>query len=97
MTEQEEKPGRTWTETIEVVGKDLLNRAKELVAEGNVRRLIIRKPSGDLLLEVPLTAGAVVGGVVTIAWPLLAALVAVGALMARVRVEIVRCDGDSEQ
>lgn len=63
----------TWTERVEIAGGE---RVKELIAEGNVRRLII-------LLEVPLTAGAVVGGVVTLAAPVLAAM---AALLARVKV-----------
>ncbi len=81
---------RTWVEEIEVAGNDLVERVKELIAEGNVRRLIIRRSDGTSILEIPMTAGVVVGGVVTLFAPLLAALGALAALMARVRVEIVR-------
>lgn len=53
----------TWTEQIEIAGSELVERTKELIAEGNVRRLIIRKPEDDKkLLEVPLTTGVAVGG-----------------------------------
>lgn len=38
------KTGRTWTEEIEVAANELVDRVKELVQEGNVRRLIIRTP-----------------------------------------------------
>lgn len=81
---------RSWVEEIEIASDQLVTRVKELIAEGNVRRLIIRKPDGDVMLEVPLTAGVAVGGVFTIVAPVLAALGAFAALIARVRVEIVR-------
>ncbi|MCL4861394.1 MAG: DUF4342 domain-containing protein [Caldilineaceae bacterium] len=81
---------RTWIEEIEVAGSQLVERIKELVAEGNVRRLILRTQDDKLIMEIPLTAGAVVGGVVTLFVPLLAALGALAALIARVKVQIVR-------
>ena len=85
---------RTWIEEIEVAGSQLVERIKELVAEGNVRRLILRTQDDKLIMEIPLTAGAVVGGVVTLFVPLLAALGALAALIARVKVQIVREAGD---
>lgn len=87
---KDKKEERTWVEEIEIAGSELVDRVKELIAEGNVRRLIIRKPDGDLLLEVPLTAGVAVGSVVTIFAPVLVALGAMAALLTRVKVEIVR-------
>ena len=88
------KTERTWTEEIELAGHELVERFKKLVAEGNVRRVIIRSPDGKSLLEIPLTAGVAVGGVFTIFAPLLAALGAMAALLARVKVEIVRAASD---
>ena len=64
----------TWTEEIEVNARDIIEKIKELIQEGNVRRLIIKKENGDLLLEVPLTTGVVAGGIVTLVAPILAAL-----------------------
>ena len=80
----------SWIEEIEVTGDHLVGRIKELLAEGNVRRLIIRSPEGKVMFEVPLTAGVAVGGVVTILAPVLAAIGALAALVANVKVEIVR-------
>jgi hypothetical protein len=82
----------TWIEEIEIAGSELIGRIKEVIAEGNVRRLIVKKPNGDLLLEVPLTAGVAVGSVFTIAAPVIAALGAMAGLLARVKLEIVRVD-----
>jgi len=85
---------RTWTEEIEIAGNQLVERVKELVEEGNVRRLRIRAQDGDVLIEVPLTAGVAVGGVVTIVAPVLAAIGALAALIADCRVEIVRTEAE---
>jgi len=86
----------TWMEEIEVAGHQLVERVKELVAEGNVRRLILRTHDDKLLMEIPLTTGAVVGGVVTLIAPLLAALGALAALLARLKVQIVRTEDGAE-
>jgi hypothetical protein len=90
------KEERTWTEEVEISGSELVDRAKELIQEGNVRRLIIRKPNDDILLEIPLTAGVAVGGVVTIFAPVLAALGALAALVANVKLQIVRVTDEGE-
>jgi hypothetical protein len=82
----------TWTEQIEIAGSELVDRTKELIAEGNVRRLIIRNPDDEKLLEVPLTTSVVVGGALTVLAPVLAALGAMAALLARVKAEVVRTE-----
>ena len=87
----------TWTEQIEIAGSELVDRTKELIEEGNVRRLIIRTPEDEKLLEVPLTTGVVVGGAFTVLAPILAALGAMAALLARVKVEIVRTERKAEE
>src|SRR5215216_7589013 len=85
--EQEE---HTVTEQIEIAASELVERTKELINEGNVRRLISRNQDDEVLLEVPLTTGVAVGGVVTLVAPVLAALGAMAALLTHVKVEIVR-------
>lgn len=86
------KEERTWSEEFELAGSQLVDQVKEWIAEGNVRRIILRTPDNSLLLEIPLVAGAVVGGVVTILAPLLAVLGAVASVLADVKVEIVRVE-----
>ena len=87
----------TFTEQIEIAGSELVDRTKELIQEGNVRRLIIRNQDDEVLLEVPLTAGVAVGGVVTLIAPVLAALGAMAALLTHVKVEIVRTERKVEE
>lgn len=90
MEEQPKREERTWSETIEVAAGDLADRVKELIAAGNVRRLIIRSRRGDLLIQVPLTAGVVVGGILALANPMLTLVGLVGGALAKVRIEVIR-------
>jgi len=90
MDDDRKKEKHGWIEEIEIAGDQLVGRVKELVKEGNIRRLIIRKSDGDVLLEVPLSAGLAVGGVTTIFAPVLVALGAMAALIGSFKVEVVR-------
>ncbi len=74
------------TQSTQVQGKDLAERVKELVHEGNVRRVVIKQEDGDTVAEFPLTVG-VVGALVA---PMLAAVGALGALLARGTIEVER-------
>jgi hypothetical protein len=93
-TEQDE---HTFTEQIEIAASDLVDRTKEFIEEGNVRRLIIRNEEDEVLMEVPLTAGVAVGGAVTIVAPVLAALGALAALLTHVKIEVVRTKRDGTE
>jgi hypothetical protein len=55
-----------------------------------VRRLIIKKPDGESLLEIPLTAGVAIGGAMVVFAPVLAAIGALAALIAKVKIVVVR-------
>jgi hypothetical protein len=90
MSEPGEKPERTRTEELEISGEKLVETVKKLVAEGTVRRLIIKKPDGESLLEIPLTAGVAIGGAMVVFAPVLAAIGALAALIARVKIVVVR-------
>jgi hypothetical protein len=88
---------RTFTEEVKVTGRELVRRIRKLIADGNVRRLIIRKPDGTRLLEIPLTAGAAIGGVLTIAQPVLVTLGVLAMLLAEFKVEVVRVKDEGEE
>lgn len=87
---------RTWTEEIEVAGDQLVKRVKELAADAQVKRIRITEPDGDLVLEVPLAIGALAGGAVVLAAPLLAVIGALAAFVTRVRVEVIRNEDDAK-
>ena len=81
---------RDWTEEIRIAGNKAAEKIKELVREGNVRRIVLKKANGDVIREIPLTQGLAVGGVLALLAPVLATLGAILALLAEVRIEIVR-------
>lgn len=92
MSRDPYEPGRGITERVTVAGSELIAYVKQLVSEGNVRRLIIRKPGGETLIEVPLTSGVAVGGALTLLAPIIAALGAMAALIAKFEIDILRSD-----
>lgn len=95
MTDDRDRP--TVQERVTLAGSELVGYAKGLIADGYVRRLVIRKPSGKPLLEVPLLAGVAVGGALLALAPFLAALGAIAALVSKVEVDIERLDQDPEE
>jgi Domain of unknown function (DUF4342) len=76
----------TSTEKIDVKGGHLVQKVKELVHEGNVRRIIIKDSDGRTVVEVPVTVG-VVGFLVA---PTMAAVGALAALSADYSIEVER-------
>jgi hypothetical protein len=64
-------------EEFKVSGEEALKKVKELIKQGNIRRIIIKNEKGDILVEIPLTF-AVVGAVIA---PVLAAVGALTALV----------------
>ena len=90
MDTQDGKGKRTFTEEIEIMGNQLIEQVKELLAEGNVRQLRIKTSDGDIVLETPLTFSVVAGGAVALAAPWLAILGAIAAFVTHVKVEIIR-------
>ena len=76
--------GERW-ETFKVSGDDLLGRVKEIVHEGNVRRVVVKQGSRTVV-EFPVTVG-VVGAV---AAPALVALGAAAALLTECTIEVER-------
>jgi hypothetical protein len=93
---------RRKTFSEEIAGIHLVERIKELIAEGNARAIRVRTEDGKIFLEIPLTAGAIGGGVMALAAPWLAILGALAALVTRVKVEIVHeppneTPGDSDK
>src|SRR2546421_1778746 len=85
----EQRP--SYQEELQVMGEQLVSKVKELIHEGNVRRIII-KQEGHTIMEIPLTVG-VVGAVMA---PALAAIGAIGALLAQCSIEVVRSERPSE-
>jgi hypothetical protein len=73
-------------ETFEVKGEELLSKIKQLVKEGNVRKITISNKQGKTLIVMPLTVG-VVGAVFA---PVLAAVGAIAALVTDCTIKVER-------
>ena len=76
-------------EEFKILGKDLVEKIKMLVHEGNVRRIILKDEKGHTFLEIPLTVAAVG----TLAAPILAAVGALAALVAHFTLVVERTGG----
>jgi predicted regulator of Ras-like GTPase activity (Roadblock/LC7/MglB family) len=79
-------------EEFRVDPADLANKVKELIHEGNVRRVIVRNGEGQTVMEIPVTAGVVVAVIA----PILTALGAIAALAAEWSIEVQRTSEDGE-
>ena len=71
-------------EEFKVSGEDVVKKIKELVKEGNIRRIIIKNENNETLIEIPLTLGAV--GIVLL--PIWAAVGAIAALVTKCTIVI---------
>jgi hypothetical protein len=76
----------TKKEEFKVSGEEVLKKVKELIKQGNIRRIIIKNEKGDTLVEIPLTF-AVVGAVLA---PILAAVGALAALVTNCTIIVER-------
>jgi len=77
------------TEEFRVNGEELLAKIKNLIKEGNIRRVIIKDKDGKTLFEIPLTFG-VVGALIA---PQLAAIGAIAALLTEATVVVEKVEG----
>lgn len=82
----EEQKSKTTRETFTTHGENLLKKVKELIEEGNVRRITIKDKNGKDLMTLPLTVG-VVGAVFA---PVLAAIGALAALIGECTITVER-------
>ena len=46
-------------ESFKVSGDELLSKVKEIIKEGNARRIIIKNEKDEIIMEFPLTIGAI--------------------------------------
>jgi len=80
------KTQKTSSEQFKVYGHELLGKIKELIKEGNVRRIIIKNEKGKIMMEIPVTF-AVIGAFFA---PMLAAIGALAALLTKATIEVER-------
>ncbi len=79
---------RARTEEFRVTGEELLGKIKNLIKEGNIRKIIIKDKNGKTVFEIPLTFG-VVGALIA---PQLAAIGAIAALLSEATVVVEKAE-----
>jgi len=87
MTEEQVR-----VEEFEIAGDEVIARVKELIHEGNIRRISLQTKEGKTLIEVPLTigvAGALAGALVAPVW---AAIGAIAAMVAEMKIVVERIE-----
>jgi Flp pilus assembly pilin Flp len=77
---------RVTLEEFKVLGKELVDKVREIIHEGNVRRIIIRDEHGHTFIEIPLTVAAIS----VVAAPILAAVGAIAAHLAHFTIIVER-------
>ena len=77
---------KTHYEEFKVQAKDLVEKVRSLVHEGNIRRIIIKDDKGNTFIEIPLTVGVATA----LAIPVLAGLGAIAALVANFTIGVER-------
>lgn len=77
------------TQEFTLSGDEVVHKVKELLHEGNIRRIIIKNEEGRTMLEVPLTIG-VIGAALL---PVLAAIGALAAIATRCTLVVERDPG----
>ena len=66
-------------EEFKISGEDITEKIKEIIKEGNARKIIIKNEKGEVVAEFPLTVGAIG----TLIAPILAAVGAIAALLTK--------------
>jgi hypothetical protein len=74
------------SESFNVKGDDLLKKVKQIIHEGNIRKISIKDKQGGTIVELPLSVG-VVGAVIA---PALAAVGAIAALVTECTITVER-------
>lgn len=80
-------------ETFNINGEDLLNKIKELIREGNVRKITINDKSGKELMSFPVTVGVV--GILLA--PVLAAVGALAALITECTITVEKEEKEEKE
>ena len=78
----------SFVEEIQVMGRDLVDKVRDVIHEGNVQRIVVKDEHGNTFVEIPVTVAAV-GAILA---PLLAAIGAISALVAKFTIVVVRSE-----
>ncbi|MBM3293894.1 MAG: DUF4342 domain-containing protein [Candidatus Aminicenantes bacterium] len=88
--DEETKAGaeKTRTEEFKLAGGEILTKIKEIIREGNIRRIILKDEQGKTFMEIPLTVG-IVGAAFM---PVLAAIGTIAALVSKLTIVVEKIE-----
>ncbi len=84
MTDETKKEEKTIKEEFKVSGGEIIDKIKEIIHEGNIRRITIKNEKGIPIIEIPLTLGLVGAALL----PYLAAVGAIAALVSKMTIVV---------
>jgi len=85
---EETKSGKSRTEEFKLDGSEILGKIKEIIHQGNIRRIILKNEEGKTFVEIPLTVG-LVGAAFA---PVLAAIGAIAALVSKLTIVVEKVE-----
>lgn len=89
---QDNVSSKVRTEELEISGEKLLSKIKEIIRQGNIRRIVIKNKHQQTLMEIPMTVG-VVGSLISVSlFPLFTAVGVIGSMVAQLKIVIERIE-----
>lgn len=85
---KKKETGRSKSQEFKLDGSEIISKIQELIHQGNIRRIIIKNEEGKTLIEIPLILG-LVGAALA---PVLAAVGAIGALVAKLTIIVEKTE-----
>jgi len=86
--DEKKKKEKSKSEEFKINGSEVVDKIKELIHEGNIRRIILKNEEGKTLIEIPLTLGLVGAALL----PIWAAVGAIAALVAKMTIVVEKVD-----
>ena len=81
-------------EEFNISGDVLVGKIKKLIAQGNVRRIIIKNEEGNTLIEIPMTVGVIGSVLSAVFFPVVAAVGVIGAMVTHLTLVIERQESE---
>ncbi|MDJ0649886.1 MAG: DUF4342 domain-containing protein [Xenococcaceae cyanobacterium MO_188.B19] len=81
-------------EEFKISGDVLVGKIKELIAQSNVRRIIIKNEEGNTLIEIPMTVGVIGSVLSAVFFPVVAAVGVIGAMVTHLTLVIERQESE---
>ena len=88
--------GEEKRQEFRVSGEQVGQKIRELVEEGQARKIIVKKPNGEVIREFKLNRGLAAGALLALIAPGLVAIGAIVAFASEIRIEVVKEESDEE-